>query len=1042
MWRDGAVSIVLFSTRPQGEELLALVREWTRHGIISPAAWVFPDGIVVGDGPPRVTATLIDVDDERALIEQEVDLFEMLALEEMSRVRVVKLRSPSVDAEADDHQDDLSDVVARYVALSMPQVNPLGSGDTDAIDLDKMSLICTPTQVQLDERLRGAENDSSVVVVASPEDRATPNAGDAFVRENERFGGFVLMHLATLAGLWKGAPVGTLELFDRESSATQSIWMQRVFVRGVLTGGISRRAAADVLGKLVEYRGAVSAAGVTVTPDGTSAIPDKSVPRYVDSMVEAGMDLDDSALAFRQPAVESAPTRAEVGVWEQLGLFLRFAGGKISRMPHWTSTWIHDAFARRVGQELQGEEGLRQVQLLLDQDPDSHDARLLLAMQRLQRQRLEPTFGRSARSRPAVHSAPRLWSGLRKIVFSAVDGSSGPAGGGFAEIDGRAPVFDSLSPIAPDPRTEWRHPAPPDGFPERVTWTDVRHDRTIETRLAETRDEAVAVAANWQAVATDAEAERVAAEAARDELRGRLVDAGLIKVRSDGRVTLVKAPKDATAEVAAAHKASAADWPRANDRCRTAAREAEKSAEQFQIASVRAEWEQGVLDSFLEWVEDQRSTFVARLADRMDASREHAAREVAREESGELALPEPRELVRLRKSFHLGAAVTTFVVAVATAIVIALRFPNSDEARQAIDELVAEGRYPEWWVALLMAAGIWLVVILLLLTRYYRGWSTFSNRVRLAEHVAHTRGARLDALRGELERLESIHQQADEWIDLITAALYDPWEVPAEWTEGAGSGLNPDVMPFAMSIGEAVEGVGTGADRITRDAAEEIVRRGWRDAAFRELLNEIADRLGLDRSELDPDALDADVPDAPNNSRSLVRQYMGKRDVLEAVAARELAAIADGLQEDVQAGERISVAPLRRADPMSAFQRTRTAESTRGWSDFLLEPVSASPVAPPPLSALAISTHRVQQAHHQDVASYVVGPEPVVDQPIVASRPGLVSRALPSDSGTGFDVLVRVDVVGPVPLDAVHALGGGRSGYATPVSEVSPNLGI
>jgi hypothetical protein len=104
--------------------------------------------------------------------------------------------------------------------------------------------------------------------------------------------------------------------------------------------------------------------------------------------------------------------------------------------------------------------------------------------------------------------------------------------------------------------------------------------------------------------------------------------------------------------------------------------------------------------------------------------------------------------------------------------------------------------------------------------------------------------------------------------------------------------------------------------------------------------------------------------------------------------------------------------------------------------------VSASPVAPPPLSALAISTHRVQQAHHQDVVSYVVGPEPVLERAVVTSRPGLVARALPSESGTGFDVLVRVDVVGPVPLDAVHALGGGRVDSPKQTSEVSPTLGI
>src|SRR5690606_8732764 len=108
-----------------------------------------------------------------------------------------------------------------------------------------------------------------------------------------------------------------------------------------------------------------------------------------------------------------------------------------------------------------------------------------------------------------------------------------------------------------------------------------------------------------------------------------------------------------------------------------------------------------------------------------------------------------------------------------------------------------------------VALGVWLLIVSVLLMVYYRGWSTFARRVQLAEFSAATREQRARALRLELERLESIHHQADEWIELITSALYDPWEVPDEWAEGAGSGLNPDRMPFAMTIGEAVEGTGT-----------------------------------------------------------------------------------------------------------------------------------------------------------------------------------------------------------------------------------------
>lgn len=1027
MWRDGAISIILLSTRAQGEELLELVREWTTHGILAPAAWVFPDRISRNDGPPSVTATLIDTGEGGALIEQEVDLFEMLALESMSRVRVVKLRSTSINASADELQDDASDLVAQYVAFSMPQANPLTSGDSDTIELDKISLICTPTQVKLDERLRGADADSSVVVVASPEDRKTPAAGDAFVRENERFAGFVLMHLATLAGLWRGAPVGTLELFSSEASSTQSIWIQRVFMRGVLTGGISRRAAADVLGKLVEHRGAVAAAGVTVTPEGTSVIPADRVPRYVDRMVETGMALDDAALSFREPRIEGGPDREVVGVWQQIGMFMKFSAGKLIRMPHWTVRWLHDLVARRVGADLQGADGMRQVRLLIDQEPDAHDRRLLLTMERLAEQRNDMSGDGGSAPHGGGHSAPRLWSGLRKLMFSAVDGSAAPPDGGFDEIDGRLPVFDSLQPVSPDPRSGWVHPEPPPGFPPRVTWNDTRRDRSIHERLKAAVEAATAAYTEAQTELAAANEEHTAAEAQRDQVQTALVQGGLMKLRSDGRPVLAKLPKDADEARRTAHAAASADWSKVSARVKAAVRAQDAAGARLVLETAVLDRENAILASFEDWLEEQLSSFTARLAVRMDAAHEHAARELERAEKGNPELPELRELVRLRKSYHRGVLITTLLLGVVAVFAIALPHlaRDNDDLRLAwVRALVAEGSYPEWWVTLLIALGAWSLIVSLLLVVYYRGWSTFARRVHVAEFSAATRAQRARALRFEFERLESIHRQAGEWIELVTNALYDPWEVPSEWAEGAGSGLNPDRMPFAMAIGEAVEGTGTGSDRITRDAAAEFIRRGWRDQAFRELLGEIADRLGIDRVRLDPDALDSDLPEAPNNSRSLARQYMAKSDVLQGVAMRELSTIADGLQEDFQSGERISVAPLERADTMSAFQRSRSASSIRGWSEFLLEPILSSPASPPPLSALAIATHRVQQAHHEQVSSYVLGPEAVVERVAATARDDMTVRAVAPDAGLGFDALLRIDVVGPVPLDAVHALGG------------------
>ncbi|RQP13341.1 MAG: hypothetical protein EAS51_00045 [Microbacteriaceae bacterium] len=1032
MWRDGAVSIVLFSTREQADQTLELVRDWTKHGLLSPAAWVYPDQIVRGDGPPQVRATLIDADGEGELIEAETDLFEMLATEAISRVRLVKLRSSARNSSADGLQDDASDLVARYVAHSMPQLHPSASGATESVELVRTSLICTPTQVQLDERLRGAERDSSVVVVASPEDRATPAAGDAFVRENDRFDGFVLMHLATLAGLWRGTPVGTLELFERESSAAQSIWIQRVFVRGVLTRGISRRAAAEVLSRLVEHRGAIAATGVNVTPDGTSAIPADRIPMYVDRMVEAAVSLDDSALAYRPPQLDRAPERDQIGVWKQLGLFFRFAGGKLARVPHWMILWFHDLFARGVARELQGAEGRREIALLLDQRPDAMDRRLLYTVERLQ-QPITAVERMAATVSPSDHVAPRLWVGLRKLMFSAVDGSAG-LGETFAPIDGRVPVFDSLDPIAPDPRGGWEHPDPPKGFPSRVTWAQVRDDPSLREKLVAVVDAAGAARA-------EAAAQYAEAAAAANELKGevsaleeRLLGEGVLKVRSDGRIMAGKPVKNASDEAVEAHRSAVAGWQALKSRLRAVEGDQDDAGSRVLAETSRFEQASVHLAAFDEWTAEQRSTFAVRLEDRMSAARETAERELEEAEKAGADVPKLRELVRLRKAFHRGLLIAFLVIAAIAGASIALPWYLEMQAERVssglgavVEDLIERGEYPEWWVIVLYGVGLLAVVTLLLLVSYYRGWSTFARRVQLAEFHVETRALRARALQAEVSRLASIHDQTRQWVDLVAAALYDPWEIPQSWKEVDATALDAQRMPFAMAIGEAVEGSGTGADRITRDAASEMLRKGWRDAAFRELLAEVGRRLGLDESRLGLEALDSDLPEAPNNSRSLVRRYMSESDVLQSVAEQELSRIADGVQTDLQSGERIMVRPIPRADAISAFRKRRGDVETRGWSDFLLEPVTSSPHNPTPLSALGIASHQIQRAHHEGVASYVVGPQSVIEAIPAAMRESLVLRTTGLDSSEGFDALLRVDIVGPVPLDAVHALAGGRT---------------
>lgn len=154
MWEGGALTVALIPSGARGEALLGLAREWTEQGLLSSALWVRPEAVALGE-PPRVSA-IVMASVEGVLMEREVDLFEILARESLKLVRLIKVRSALPDRDLDELQDEIGDVVSRWVGYSMPLLNPRLSGSPDRIELVRASLICAPTRHQMGDRVAWA----------------------------------------------------------------------------------------------------------------------------------------------------------------------------------------------------------------------------------------------------------------------------------------------------------------------------------------------------------------------------------------------------------------------------------------------------------------------------------------------------------------------------------------------------------------------------------------------------------------------------------------------------------------------------------------------------------------------------------------------------------------------------------------------------------------------------------------------------------------------------------------------------------------------
>jgi len=470
-WLESRATIVLLPPGEEGKELFSLAQNWAEVGLLGPALWVSPESVEFPKNEPVVVPALVmgtDREGEQRLI--QVDLFEQLARENLSIIRMVKVRSMSPRQDFDEAQNQIAKAVENALTAVMPSRDLRDSLNVHTT-LQVTNLIAAPSAHIVEQRLKWELSSGNITVVASPEDRSSPWATDAYIRSGDRFVGFVLMHLATVGGLWNGLPVGTLELFEREESGGEQVWLSRVFVSSVLTDGLARRVAAQVLLDAVDDETILD-----TPPAGCAYIEDDVRDDYINSMVNYMMTLDEAVLSYRRPPLLEDPEKVDMSIPAQIADFFRFSGNKILRIPYWAFRFVRGTVGGFLEGKLQGADGLAQVEGDLRRDAlDYHDRTLMDRESELADMEREARKAASAPIRLSeIRSTPSLWASIREMVFSALDGGSDLSNKGFPLVNTRTkPIFRSVSHLFPNPVGNYSLPADislPEGASLEIGW--------------------------------------------------------------------------------------------------------------------------------------------------------------------------------------------------------------------------------------------------------------------------------------------------------------------------------------------------------------------------------------------------------------------------------------------------------------------------------------------------------------------------------------------------------------------------------------------
>lgn len=474
-WGEGGLTIVLLPSGQLGDELLTVAKQWTDLKLLSQAVWVRPEFLDTSiSNPPKQKALILGEDRDGSALEVEVDLFEQLARQQLLLVRLLVVRSVSESVGFDTQQDELGNVLEKYLTVALPLPVSAGYDRDSYTQFLRLNLVCAPTEFEMEQGSRLLSGKFNANFVAAAEDRSAPLAGDAFMRHEPpsmRFASFTMMHVAAVGALWQGLPKGLYELLNPSGGTGSQTYLSRVFASAILTDGLARRASARVLKRVADPQtGAVDFA-TELPVEGTYQIPDSEHDKYIESMVNLTFEFDDRKLSYRPSPEAERVDAIQRSMSAETSNFLLFVWDKLSAMPIHMAKWAHRRTAKALNVLLHGgdDTGYASVKL-----PEEHfDPRDQVVMENRERILIEKEKADLALVSPVtpseVRSTPALWTNIRDLVFGMLDASNLERLG-YPESENGWPIFYRVSDLFADPATKIEVAAD-EGEPIELSWS-------------------------------------------------------------------------------------------------------------------------------------------------------------------------------------------------------------------------------------------------------------------------------------------------------------------------------------------------------------------------------------------------------------------------------------------------------------------------------------------------------------------------------------------------------------------------------------------
>jgi len=426
-----------------------------------------------------------------------------------------------------------------------------------------------------------------------------------------------------------------------------------------------------------------------------------------------------------------------------------------------------------------------------------------------------------------------------------------------------------------------------------------------------------------------------------------------------------------------------------------------------------------VQEEFVDWVDKRRASYAWKLVELLRGYREKLNSDEAsiRAFAAEKTELEFGFAEKTRKWF-MKRFMLNFTISWITIIILYLLHLSADPISTWVTENVSNGGFQNFLQLLiqhLIGPGFWNVLgyifalslahFIGLLFSYSRRNSEYSQHV--AEESARTLAMDngIHDVREARERIDSLHPQVPQVLEVLSLGLHNPWKVNEEALLFSGS--IPDASKLPASVEIAVPTISKSSpvyEELVYKTMNEIQIPGWRSEAFTRVIQKLSSSLGFGHNNMALRELDEDQ--RRSGKRQLLLNIASEKEAFELIGDELVENLTATTQEKILPTVQPVVATLK-PNPLADLELSGSllkddSEEISRWEVKLSEIAGHAA----PWSSETFSIAGASNKRHESLESVFLASERVKG---LAAK-GIEAHADVRPGSRPFEVAIRVDL--------------------------------